>query len=316
MMTQKMSMFAKSRVTPTLSKCGLNRHLLGGILAAVALTACQKPADNNAATNAASTPTASATTGYPATEGKVIRIATEGTYKPFSLTKADGSLSGFDVELMHALCEEMKAKCEIKPQDWDGLLPGLIAKKYDAVVDAISITEERKAQVDFSEPYFTNTLVFVTKKGSPINPEDAAQIESNKVAAQRSTLSTQWMEETHPKAKLNLYENLDQAFIDLAAGRSTLMISDKAPAYYWLNTPEGQGFEVKGKEIDVNDKMAIALQKDSPLREDINKALAAVKANGTYDKIYQQYFGNMTTTTIAASSVTTSVSASTASASK
>ena len=153
----------------------------------------------------------------------------------------------------------------------------------------------------------------MTKKGSTINPDDPAQIESNKVAAQRSTLSTQWMENTHPKAKLNLYENLDQAFMDLAAGRSTMMISDKAPAYYWLTTPEGQGFEVKGKEIDVDDKMAIALQKNSPLREDFNKAIAAVKENGTYDKIYQSYFGNMGTTNAAASSVTTTVSAASAS---
>lgn len=289
-----------------------NSTLLGAMtVASLALVGCQKPAEKSAETAAASG-TAS-TASYTSVAGKTIHIATEGTYKPFSTTKADGSLSGFDVELMRALCDEMKAKCEIKPQDWDGLLPGLIAKKYDAVIDAISITKERQAQVDFTDPYFTNTLVFVTKKGSTINPDDPAQIESNKVAAQRSTLSTQWMESTHPKAKLNLYENLDQAFMDLAAGRSTMMISDKAPAYYWLTTPEGQGFEVKGKEIDVDDKMAIALQKNSPLREDFNKAIAAVKANGTYDKIYQSYFGNMGTTNAAASSVTTTVSAASAS---
>ena len=289
-----------------------NITLLGAMtVASLALVGCQKPAEKSAETAAASG-TAS-TASYTSVAGKTIHIATEGTYKPFSTTKADGSLSGFDVELMRALCDEMKAKCEIKPQDWDGLLPGLIAKKYDAVIDAISITKERQAQVDFTDPYFTNTLVFVTKKGSTINPDDPAQIESNKVAAQRSTLSTQWMENTHPKAKLNLYENLDQAFMDLAAGRSTMMISDKAPAYYWLTTPEGQGFEVKGKEIDVDDKMAIALQKNSPLREDFNKAIAAVKENGTYDKIYQSYFGNMGTTNAAASSVTTTISAASAS---
>jgi len=289
-----------------------NITLLGAMtVASLALVGCQKPAEKSAETAAASG-TAS-TASYTSVAGKTIHIATEGTYKPFSTTKADGSLSGFDVELMRALCDEMKAKCEIKPQDWDGLLPGLIAKKYDAVIDAISITKERQAQVDFTDPYFTNTLVFVTKKGSTINPDDPAQIESNKVAAQRSTLSTQWMENTHPKAKLNLYENLDQAFMDLAAGRSTMMISDKAPAYYWLTTPEGQGFEVKGKEIDVDDKMAIALQKNSPLREDFNKAIAAVKENGTYDKIYQSYFGNMETTNAAASGVTTTVSAASAS---
>lgn len=186
-----------------------------------------------------------------------------------------------------------------------------MAKKYDVVIDAMSITPERQAQVDFTDPYFTNTLVFLTKQGSPINPDDPAQIDSHKVAAQRSTLSTQWMEKNHPKAKLNLYEGLDNAFMDLAAGRSDMMISDKAPAAYWLTTPEGKGFEIKGKEIDVNDKMGIIVRKGDPLRLEFNKAITTLKSNGTYDKIYNQYFGSATTTTAAASSVAVTVSSTT-----
>lgn len=266
---------------------------LAGSLLVLALAGCQKTQDT-ASTAAASGTSASATKSEMA--GKTIRIATEGTYKPFSMTKADGSLSGFDVELMQALCLEMKANCDIKPQDWDGLLPGLLAKKYDVVIDAMSITPDRQAQVDFTDPYFTNTLVFITKKGSPINPDDPAQIDSHTIAAQRSTLSTQWLEKNHPKAKQKLYEGIDSAFMDLAAGRADMMIADKAPAYFWVNTPDGQNFEVKGKEIDVNDQMAIIVRKGDPLRLSLNKALAAVKANGSYDKIYAQYFGNTATT--------------------
>ena len=119
------------------------------------------------------------------------------------------------------------------------------------------------------------------------------------------------MEKNHPKAQLNLYEGLDNAFMDLAAGRSDLMISDKAPAAYWLTTPEGKGFEIKGKEIDVNDKMGILVRKGDPLRLEFNKAIATLKSNGTYDKIYNQYFGNATTTTAAASSVAVTVSSTT-----
>lgn len=285
----------------------------------LSLTGCNKPADNAGNTPAKSaasatpsnvaastTTTTTATTSATATtEGKTIRVATEGTYKPFSITNADGSLTGFDVELMRALCADMKANCDIKSQDWDGLLPGLMAKKYDVVIDAMSMTPERQAQVDFTDPYFTNTLVFITKKGSTINPDDSAQIDSHTVAAQRATLSTQWMEKNHPKAKMKLYEGLDNAFMDLASGRSDMMIADKAPAYYWVKSAEGQGFEVKGKEIDVNDKMGIIVRKGDPLREEFNQALAHVKANGTYDKIAKSYFGDSVTTSVATASATT-----------
>ena len=110
-----------------------NISLLGSLaVAGLALVGCQKPAEKTAVTassTAASTTVNSSTETSSSMAGKTIRIATEGTYKPFSITKADGSLTGFDVDFMQALCLQMKANCEIKPQDWDGLLPGLMAKK-------------------------------------------------------------------------------------------------------------------------------------------------------------------------------------------
>lgn len=281
-----------------------------------ALTGCQKPANHSENASNVSPNNVNATAGSGNTSGKTLKIATEGTYKPFSITNPDGSLTGFDVEFMQALCDDMKATCDIKPYDWDSLLPGLMAKKYDVVIDAMSMTPERKAQVDFTEPYFTNTLVFLTKKGSPINPDDPAQIDSHTVSAQRSTMSTQWLDKNHPKAKQKVYESLDNAFMDLKSGRSDMMIADKAPALYWTNTPDGQGFEIKGKEIDIGDTMGIIVRKGDPLRNDLNKAIANVKANGTYKKIYQKYFGNTTTTTAAASASSVTVTASTASTAK
>ena len=100
-----------------------NISLLGSLaLAGLALVGCQKPAEKTAAgSTAASTTVTTSTEASSSMAGKTIRIATEGTYKPFSITKADGSLTGFDVDFMRALCAEMKANCEINPQDWDGL---------------------------------------------------------------------------------------------------------------------------------------------------------------------------------------------------
>lgn len=287
------------------------------IATAVGLTACQKPAEttNNSAKPASST-TASQQTPTQ-TANRTLKIATEGAYRPFNHTNADGSVGGFDVDIANALCAELKATCEIKAQDWEGIIPALNTKKFDVIVSAMSVTPERQGQVDFTEPYFTNSLVFLAKKESKFNPDDKKEIETHTITAQRSTISSQWLEQTHPKAQAKLYDTLDNAFMDLSAGRADAMVADKAPALAWLKSEAGQAFSLKGSEIDINDKLAIAVRKDDPLKGEINTALANIKANGTYDKIVAQHFGtvgNGTATTNAsavASATTVSVASST-----
>ncbi|KTF05358.1 extracellular solute-binding protein family 3 [marine sediment metagenome] len=108
--------------------------------------------------------TSSDTTETKATKDDVLRIGTEGAYAPFNYTNADGTLGGFDVEIANAICADMQVTCEIMAQDWDGIIPGLKAGKYDAIVAAMSVTPERAEQVSFTDPYFSNTLVFWPKK--------------------------------------------------------------------------------------------------------------------------------------------------------
>lgn len=250
---------------------------------ALTLSGCGQSQDSTDKKVTGSTENASST-------GEVLRIGTEGAYAPFNYTNADGTLGGFDVDIANALCADMKVTCEITAQDWDGIIPGLKAGKYDAIVAAMSVTPERSQQVAFTDPYFSNTLVFLAKAGSSFDPSNDSDINAHSIAAQRSTISSQWFEKAYPKADMKLYDTLSNAFLDLGSGRVDAMISDKLPALQWLNSPAGDGFTLKGTEIDINDNFAIAVRPGDALQTKINQSLANIKANGTYDKINQQYF--------------------------
>ncbi|HEX2147457.1 MAG TPA: transporter substrate-binding domain-containing protein, partial [Pseudorhizobium sp.] len=110
-----------------------------------------------------------------------IRIATEGAYPPFNYTDTDGSLKGFDVDIANALCEEMKAKCTLVAQDWDGIIPGLMANKYDAIIASMSITEERKQQIDFTNKYYTTPLAVVAPKDGEVKGVSVEDLEGKVV---------------------------------------------------------------------------------------------------------------------------------------
>lgn len=233
---------------------------------------------------------AKADSGSGATNAQtVLRIATEGTYAPYNYANADGTLAGFDVDIANAICAKLQMTCDIKAQEWDGIIPALKTGKFDAIVAAMSVTEERSQQVDFSTPYYSNSLVFIAKKDSAFDPAKQDNIDGKGIAAQRATISSQWLEKTHPKAKAQLYGTLNEAFLDLGAGRAEAMVADKVPALAWLSTDAGKDFAVKGQEIDINDNIAVAVDKgNAELLEKINKALADMKADGTYDEIVRK----------------------------
>ncbi|MBH0064008.1 ABC transporter substrate-binding protein [Psychrobacter sp. SZ93C1] len=239
------------------------------------------------------------------TTGEVLRIGTEGAYAPFNYTNADGTLGGFDVDIANALCADMKMTCEITAQDWDGIIPGLKAGKYDAIVAAMSVTPEREQQVSFTEPYFSNTLVFLAKKDSSFDPSNSSDINANSIAAQRSTISSQWFEKAYPDADMKLYDTLSNAFLDLGSNRVDAMVSDKLPALEWLGSTSGSQYGLKGEEIDINDNFAIAVRPGDELQVKINQALANIKANGTYDDINNKYFAVPETSAIKATETDT-----------
>ena len=231
---------------------------------------------------------------YTASEAPMnIKIATESSYKPFSYTDADGKLIGYEIELVDALCAQMKAECEVISQDWDGLIPGLNAQKFDAAIAGMSITPERKEVVDFSDPYFHSGIILIGKKGDDISIDS---LKGQPIASQRSTVASQYLQDEHADADIKLYDTQDNAYLDLTSGRARAMMSDKVTGIDWLKTDAGKDYEVKGDEISSDDDaMGIAFRKGDPLVAKFNAALAELKDNGTYDQITGSYFGTSST---------------------
>ena len=247
-----------------------------------------------AACSNSTAPEESAVADDSATDAPIsVKIATESSYKPFSYTDADGKLIGYEVELVDALCAQMQAECELISQDWDGLIPGLNAQKFDAIIAGMSITPERQEVVEFTDPYFYTGIILIGKKGDNIT---VADLDGQPVASQRSTVSSQYLQDEYPNADIKLYDTQDNAYLDLTSGRVRAMMSDKVTGIDWLKTEAGTDYEVKGEEISTDeDAMGIAFRKGDPLVGKFNTALAELKANGTYDQITGSYFGTSST---------------------
>ena len=288
------SIFSTSATSSSTSKPFLKAKPMLALTALLALAGCsngQNETNESASSDTTKTSEAADNNSAASDDDNVLRIGTEGAYAPFNYTNADGTLGGFDVEIANAICDDLQMTCEIIAQDWDGIIPGLKAGKYDAIVAAMSVTPERAKQVAFTDPYFSNALVFLAKKDSNFDPTNSSDIDAHSIAAQRSTISSQWLENAYPKADMKLYDTLSNAFLDLGSGRVDAMISDKLPALEWLGSPSGSNYAIKGDEIDINDNFAIAVRpNDEALQTKINKSLANLKSNGTYDKINQKYF--------------------------
>ena len=228
--------------------------------------------------------------GAQAVAAEKLKLGTEGAYPPFNLIDASGQVGGFDVEIGQALCAKMAVECEVVTSDWDGIIPALNARKFDFLIASMSITEERKAAIDFTEPYYTNKLQFVAPKGGEFKT-DKASLKGKVIGAQRATIAGTWLEDNlDGVVDIKLYDTQENAYLDLSSGRLDGILADTFVQWEWLKSDAGQSFEFKGEPVFDNDKIGITVRKNDPLRERLNKALAEIVEDGTYKKINDKYF--------------------------
>lgn len=229
--------------------------------------------------------------GSAAQAAEKLRIGTEGAYPPFNQIDASGQVVGFDLDIAHALCAKMQVECEVVTSDWDGIIPALNTKKFDFLIASMSITEERKGAVDFTEPYYSNKLQFIAPKSVDFKT-DKASLDGKVIGAQRATIAGLWLEDNlDGVVDIKLYDTQDNAYLDLAAGRIDGILADKFVNWEWLKSKAGQDFEFKGEPVHDDDKIGIAVRKgDDALRQRLNAALKAIIEDGTYQQINAKYF--------------------------
>lgn len=224
-----------------------------------------------------------------------LNICVEGAYPPFSETSADGTVTGFDIDIANALCAEIGETCEMVKVDWDGIIPALLEKKCDGIVASMSISEDRKQVIDFTEKYYNTPARFVAAKDSDLTftPEGLA---GKIVGVQRGTIHQAFMEGEFPDTTVQDYGTQDEMVLDLTSGRLDAAMADTVVLDLgFLKTPEGADYAFFGEAYSIpkyhGDGMGIGVRKeDTELRDKLSAAIQAIRANGEYETIEKKYF--------------------------
>lgn len=238
-----------------------------------------------------------ATLAAPALAENVLRVGISSGYPPFDVLNADGTLSGFDVDYAKLLCERMGKTCEFVDIEWDGIIPGLLAKKFDVIISSMGINEERMKQVDFTNPYYKGPASLITAKGAGYTA-DAAGTKGKRIGVQRASAHECYMHNNMPDAEMVQYATQEEANLDLMAGRIDAILVDAIPGDAWLKSDPAIGGAYAPIKDDLYDVQCygigngIALRKgEEDLRKALDDAIQKTRDDGSYVELSNKYFG-------------------------
>ena len=222
-------------------------------------------------------------------QGKVLKVATEAAYPPFRYKNEDKRLVGFEVDLAKAVADKMGAQVEFTDMPFDQLLSAVEQKKVDMAISAITVTEERKEQVAFSDPYYklSGYSVVVPKGGSGIRSEN--DLKGKVVAAKRGSTSETRLKEYEPSKILSMDHYAD-VFKAVESGQAQAGVTGDQAAIYDLEHGGSDKLTIVGT-IPTEDNFAIAMAKDdNKLKEEVNRSLQEIMNDGTYDALANKWF--------------------------
>ncbi len=218
-------------------------------------------------------------------------------YPPFWSADASGKWTGWEVEIIEAVCEEAELDCQLTPIPWDGLIPALTTKKIDAIMNSMSITAERKKSIDFSDKYYNTPTAIAGPKGMEFDAT-AEGLKGKILGVQVSTVHSAYAKKHFGDAvaEIKEYQTQDEANQDLAAGRIDATQADAIALDAFLKSDQGQACcEMKGNVAEDLEILGPGVgagvrKEDTELKEKLNAAIKAIRENGTYDEITKKYF--------------------------
>ncbi len=238
---------------------------------------------------------------HPAS-AETLRVGMECTYAPFNYRTADGELTGYDVDVAKGVAGLLGADVEFVCQKWDGMIPALLANKFDLIVASMSITEQRREKIDFSGPYRISVGRLVGKKGANFNLFNAdgsvnpAGFKGVKVGLERASTYENWFTAKVPDAEILRYDNNEALYLDLQNGRTDVIMTNPMKAYLkFLSQEDGAGFEFVSPAIDevqyFGVGVGIGLRKgNDALLARINAALKQLTEDGSLETYALKYF--------------------------
>ena len=235
-------------------------------------------------------------------KAETLRVGMECTYAPFNFKSADGKLMGYDVDVAKGVAGLIGADLEFVCQKWDGMIPALLANKFDLVIASMSITDKRLKKMDFSDTYRISVGRLVGKKDAGWNLFDSsdkpipANFEGLKVGLERATTYSDWFENELPGATVVLYDSNEALYLDLVNGRTDMIMTNPMKAHLrFLSKEDGAGFEFVSPQIDERKYFGIGVgiglrQGNGELKARLNAALKTLTDDGWLEKYALQYF--------------------------
>ncbi len=262
----------------------LKRHFLLSVAAlsvGVLLSACNKPASEPAA----------AAPAAPAPAARVVTVGTDPTYAPFEFQNEKGEIVGFDIDVVRAAAQKVGLEVKFVSTPWEGAINALTQGDRDLLVSAITITDERKQSIDFTEPYFEASQLIAVSASSTAT--QLADLKKSKIGVQTSTTGEEVVVKLLGKTNSNIkrFESTPLALSELAAGGVDAVVADNGVVSHYLANNPSAKFKALSDPSFAPEFYGLALKKgNTELQTLLNKGLADIKADGSYQKIYDTYF--------------------------
>lgn len=220
-------------------------------------------------------------------EEGTLTIGTEGTYPPFTFHDETGKLTGFDVEIAEEVASRLGVEAEFLETQWDAMFAGLDAERFDMVANQVGINPERQESYEFSDPYITSTAVLVVPKGSEIQAFEDLE---GKLSAQ--SLTSNYAETAKSfGAEIEGVEGFNQAIELLNSGRVDATVNDNLTVLDFLKQRPDANIEIVDEADDAAQSALLFRKGSGPMIEEVNKALAEMIEDGTYEEISNKWFG-------------------------